>query len=174
MLGIVVYVTGTALLITNLAGTALAAHRLTANIVHLLVAYLWMLVPAVIAPIILATTGKLPTGEVEAAAVSGLIAGWVLQIVLGALPLRLRDLRQRTTGWDGFWGSVVLLNAGVLVIWVSAFVSSVDLASTLTVLGYALIVVASLPPLVAILKLLLTGPKREAPEPLPAEISTHS
>lgn len=173
MLGIVIYVTGTALLIANLAGTALAAHRLTANIAHLLVAYLWMLVPAVIAPIILGITGKLPTGKVEAAAVSGLIAGWVLQIVLGALPLRLRDLRQGATGWDGCWGSVALLNIGVLLIWVSAFVTSVDLTSQLTAIGYGLMVVASMPPVVAILKLLLTGPKREAPEPQPASLTTH-
>ncbi len=172
LLGIVTYVTGTALLIANLAGTALAAHRLTANIAHLLIAYLWMLVPAVIAPIILAITGKLPTGKVEAAAVSGLIAGWVLQIVLGALPLRLRDLRGRVVGWDGCWGSVALLNVGVLLIWVSAFVSTIDLTSSLTVAGYALMVVASLPPVFAILKLLFIGPKRETPEQ-PVQLSAH-
>lgn len=167
MLGIVVYITGTALLITNLAGTALAARRLTANVGHLLIAYLWMIVPAVIAPIILAITGKLPTGAVEAAAVSGLIAGWVFQIVLGALPLRLRDLRQRVTGWDGWWASVALLNLGVLLNWVAAFVSVSDTASLLTTAGYGLIVVASLPPIVAILRLLLTGPRRAATTSLP-------
>lgn len=165
MVGIIIYVSGTVLLLINLAGTALAARRLTANVGHLLVAYLWMLTPAVIAPIILAITGKLPSGAVEAAAVSGLIAGWVFQIVLGALPLRLRELRQRATGWDGWWGSVALLNVGVALIWVAAFLSSPDTATQLTVAGYGLIVVASFPPLVAILKLLLTGPRRESPMP---------
>lgn len=172
MLGIALYVTGTALLVANLAATAAAGGRWTANIAHLLVAYLWMLVPAVVAPIILAITGKLPTGSVEAAAVSGLIAGWVLQIALGALPLRLRSLRPRAAGWDGCWGSVALLNLGVLVIWVAAFVSTVGLATWLTVAGYGLVAIASLPPLFAILRLLLTGPRHESPENAPVTIST--
>lgn len=172
MLGIVLYVTGTALLVANLTATAAAGRRWTPNVGHLLVAYLWMLVPAVIAPIILAITGKLPTGQVEAAAVSGLIAGWVLQIALGALPLRLRSLRPGAARWDGWWGSVALLNLGVLLLWVSAFVSSVDLTTWLTVAGYGLVTLASLPPLVAILRLLLTGPRRGSPESAPVTIST--
>lgn len=172
MLGIVLYVTGTALLVANLAATVAAGRHWTPNVGHLLVAYLWMLVPAVIAPIILGITGKLPTGAVEAAAVSGLVAGWVLQIVLGALPLRLRSLRPDAARWDGWWGSVALLNLGVLVIWVSAFVSSTDGATWLTVAGYGAVTLASLPPLVAILRMLLTGPRHKAPDSAPASIST--
>ncbi|HEX8729130.1 MAG TPA: hypothetical protein VF739_10925 [Ktedonobacterales bacterium] len=172
MLGIVLYVTGTALLVTNLARTTATGHHWTPNIGHLLVAYLWMLVPAVIAPIILGITGKLPTGKVEAAAVSGLIAGWVLQIVLGALPLQLRRLRPRAARWDGWWGSVALLNLGVLIIWASAFVSSSDLTTWLTVAGYGLVTLASLPPLFAILRIVLTGPRHETPDSAPVTIST--
>jgi hypothetical protein len=41
----------------------------------------------------------------------------------------------------------------------------------LTVIGYALMVVASLPPVIAILRLLLSSPQREAPEPQPAELT---
>jgi cytochrome c oxidase cbb3-type subunit I len=171
MAGIAIYVAGTALLITNLAATAIAAHRWTANIGHLLFAYIWMIVPAAIAPIILAITGRLPSGAVEAAAVSGLIAGWVLQIVFGALPMRLRTIRQRATGWDGCWVSVVLLNLGALLIWVAAFASSSDLRGSLTVAGYSLVTVASIPPLIAILRLLFAGPKRDAPEQPPTAIS---
>ena len=130
-----------------------------------------MIVPAAVAPIVLAITGKLPTGKVEAAAVSGLIAGWVLQIALGALPLRLRELRHLTAGWDGCWGSVVLLNLGVLLNWVSAFIPSADLTSTLMVAGYALMAIAATPPIIAILKLLLSGPGPKAPDPQPAEIA---
>ena len=171
MVGIAVYIIGTASLLANLAATAVAGRRWTANIAHLLIAYLWMIVPAAVAPIILAITGKLPTGQVEAAAVSGLIGGWVFQIALGALPLRLRELRHLTTGWDGWWLSVALLNLGVLLIWASAFVTATDLATTLTVAGYALLVVAATPPTIAILRLLLRGPEPLAPAPQPAEIS---
>jgi cytochrome c oxidase cbb3-type subunit I len=171
MAGIAVYIIGTATLLANLAATAVAGRRWTANIAHLLIAYVWMIVPAAVAPIVLAVTGKLPTGKVEAAAVSGLIAGWVLQIALGALPLRLRELRHLAAGWDGWWLSVALLNLGVLLIWVAAFVSAADLTTTLTVAGYALLAVAATPPVIAILRLLLSGPGPKAPEPQPAEIS---
>lgn len=171
MAGIAVYVAGTVMLLTNLAATAVAGRRWTANIVHLLVAYVWMIVPAAVAPIVLAITGKLPTGKVEAAAVSGLIAGWVLQIALGALPLRLRELRHLTAGWDGWWVSVALLNLGVLLNWVSAFVTSADLTTALMTAGYALVAVAATPPAIAIVQLLLSGPGRTAPEAQPAEIS---
>ena len=172
--GLVIYVAGTGLLVTNLAATAIAGHRWTANIAHLLVAYLWMIVPVVVAPTVLLTTGKLPTGRVEDAAVFGLITGWVLQIVLGALPLRLREMRQLASGWDGCWGSVILLNLGVLVVWVTAFVSSVDLVTPLTVAGYAMIILAWIRPLIAILRLLFVGPARASSERVPAEISTHA
>lgn len=170
--GIAIYIIGTALLVTNLAATALAAHRWTANIAHLLLAYIWMIVPAAVAPIILEITGRLPSGAVEAAAVSGLIAGWVLQIVLGALPMRLRTMRQRASGWDGCWLSVALLNLGALSIWIAAFVSSGDLHGSLTTAGYSLVAVAAVPPLVAILRLLFAGPKSDTPEQSPTAVPT--
>lgn len=172
ILGIVVYVTGTALLLANLLATAVAGHRWTANIAHLLIAYIWMIVPAVIAPVILALTGRLPTGRVEAAAVSGLIAGWVLQIVLGGLPLRLRELRHRASGWDGSWASVVLLNLGVLLVWIAAFVPPGSLMMPFTVIGYTLIVVAWVRPLVAILGLLFVDPGHDSRERHPVTTST--
>lgn len=171
ILGLAVYITGTGLLLANLVVTAVAGRRWTANVAHLLLAYIWLIVPAAAAPIILAITGKLPTGAVEAAAVSGLIAGWVLQIVLGALPLRLRELRHRATGWDGSWMSVALLNLGVLLDWVSAFMPSSSLMTALKVASYALVVVAWIPPLIGILGLLFTGPKDTSPEPLPTQLS---
>lgn len=172
--GIAIYLIGTALLVANLAATALAARRWTANIAHLLIAYVWMAVPAAIAPIILTLTGKLPSGAVEAAAVSGLIAGWVLQIALGALPLRLREIRKRATGWNGSWASVALINLGVLLIWVAAFITAADLATWFTVAGYALVTLASVHPVIAILGLLISDPERDKPErgagsvPIPA------
>lgn len=170
ILGIVVYVTGTGLLLANLVATGVAGRRWTANIAHLLVAYIWMLVPAAIAPIILAITGKLPTGQVEAAAVSGLIAGWVLQVALAGLPLRLRELRQRATGWDGSWISLVLLNVGVLLVWIAAFISTPSVTTSLTATGYGLVAVASMRPVVAILRLMLAGPRPASDELAPATL----
>ncbi|HEX6121511.1 MAG TPA: hypothetical protein VFY89_00050 [Ktedonobacterales bacterium] len=186
--GIAVYILGTVLLLANLTATATAGRRWSANIAHLLIAYIWMIVPAAVAPLILELTGKLPSGAVEAAAVSGLIAGWVLQIVLGALPLRLRDLRGRASGWDGSWWSLLLLNLGVLLIWGAAFAptialsasltvadntfaSAADLPLALTIAGYTLVAIACIRPVLAILGLLLTGPARTLPGQPRAEVA---
>jgi len=155
MLGIVIYVIGTSLLLSNLIGTLLPSHSLTPNIAHLVIAYLWMMVPAFVAPIILALTGHLPTGRIEEAAVSGLVAGWILQIVIGAFPLRLREVQQRSTGHDGWWLSVVILNVGVLSVWISAFVPAFTSSLSLMALGYTCVVIGCLLPLTTILKRLL-------------------
>ncbi len=171
LVGIVVYITGTILLLTNLTATILVGRHWTANIAHLLIAYVWMIVPAVIAPTLLVITGKLPTGRVEAAAVTGLITGWVLQVALSGLSLRLRDVRNHATGWDGCWVCLIALNLGVLLIWISAFVSSSDLTTSLTVAGYALVIAAWVRPLFAILRLLLAGPPNGPGKPLPARVT---
>lgn len=165
MFGIVVYITGTALLLTNLAGTVLSAHTWTPNLAHLLVAYLWMVVPAFVAPTILALTGRLPTGRVELAAVSGLVAGWILQIVIGAFPLRLREIQRSTIGRDGWWPSVIALNAGVLAVWGAAFTPAPAPTLALTATGYALIVLGWLPPLALILKRLYGSGSRPSYQP---------
>ncbi len=147
--GIALYLAGTALLLANLAGSILAARGWTPNLAHLIIAYVWMLVPAAVAPIVLFTTGKLPSGAVESAAVLGLVLGWVLQIVLGALPLFLDDGRTTDAPHHGWWFSVISLNLGVTAIWLAAFLPA--WAVGLTALGFALVFVGWLPPLVHLL-----------------------
>lgn len=152
LLGLVVYVVGAGLLVANLAGTVFSAHTWTPNLAHLVVAYVWMVVPAFVAPTLLALAGHLPTGRVEMAAVSGLVAGWILQMVIGAFPLRLRELQPRVAGRDGWWFSVIALNTGVLGVWVAAFTAPPTAILVLTVAGYSCIVLGWLPPLAMILK----------------------
>ncbi len=155
LLGLIVYVVGTALLLTNLMGVILASRSWTPNLAHLIVAYLWMIVPAFVAPISLLLTGNLPTDRVQEVAITGLVTGWILQIVIGAFPLRLRELLHNTPGRDGWWFSVVVLNIGVLAIWLSAFTPDVASSQLFTVPGYILVVCGWLPPLSIILKRLL-------------------
>lgn len=155
ILGIAVYVVGTALLLANLIGTALPARGWTPNLTHLLVAYVWMVVPAVAAPLIVLATGQLPTSRVETAAVAGLVAGWIFQIVIGAFVPGL--VREQPGSLDGSWASVVALNLGVLLFWISPLVGERTTA-TLTAAGYALIVGGSLPPLASLLRQIVASP----------------
>ncbi|HEX5415217.1 MAG TPA: hypothetical protein VFZ25_06100 [Chloroflexota bacterium] len=157
ILGISVYVVGTALLLANLIGTALTARGWTPNLTHLLVAYVWMVVPAVAAPLIVFVTGQLPTSHVEAAAVAGLVAGWILQIVIGAfVPGLVRGDHGAVTG-NGSWLSVLALNLGVLLFWISPLFAERAVASV-TAVGYTLIVVGLLPPLASLLRQVVASP----------------
>jgi hypothetical protein len=155
ILGIAVYVVGTALLLANLIGTALAAGGWTPSLTHLLVAYVWMVVPAVAAPLIVLATGQLPTSRVESAAVAGLVAGWILQIVVGAFVPGLA--REESGAPNGSWASVVALNLGVLLFWISPLAGE-PAAPTLTAAGYALVVVGLLPPLASLLRQIVASP----------------
>lgn len=157
LVGIILYMTGTGMLIVNLATTMRAGKRWTPNLAHVLLAYIWMVVPAIIAPAYLLMTGKLPTNEIETSAIAGLVAGWILQIVISALPSRLGEEQERAGSRDGWWFSVVMLNLGPLAIWTAAFAGETTAAS-LTVLGYGLILAGWLPPLLLVLKRLFAGP----------------
>lgn len=157
LVGIVLYMTGTGMLIVNLAATMRAGKRWTPNLAHVLLAYIWMVVPAIIAPAYLLMTGKLPTNEIETSAIAGLVAGWILQIVISALPSRIGEEQGGAGRRDGWWFSVAMLNLGPLALWAAAFVGATT-AGSLTVLGYVLILAGWLPPLLLVLKRLFTGP----------------
>jgi hypothetical protein len=164
MPGLVLYVVGTVLLLANLIGSAGPSRRWSPSTAHLLVAYLWMVVPVVVAPAVFISTGELPSGAIEAAAITGLIAGWLLQIVVGVLPGwvsgRIPTGRERR---DGRWFSVVVINVGVAAIWISPFVGAAEGSSALTTAGYVLLVAGALRPLWEILNRL--GMPAEAVSP---------
>ncbi len=155
LVGIVLYMTGTGMLIVNLAATIRAGRLWTPNLAHVLLAYIWMVVPAIIAPAYLLMTGKLPPNEIETSAITGLVAGWILQIVISMLPSRIGQEQDRAGNRDGWWFSVVMLNLGVLAIWVAAFAGETRAATT--VVGYGLILTGWLPPLLLVLKQLFAG-----------------
>lgn len=155
--GLAIYVVGTGLLLVNLVGTIVAGRVLSPNLAHVLLAYVWLFVPAIAAPAALFLTGELPAGVLERTAISSLVTGWVLQLALGALPSFVGAGPVGSTSLRGSWFSVVLLNAGVLVVWIAAFA---DLAvwAPLTAAGYGLVVAGWLPPLFALLGRLTSSP----------------
>jgi hypothetical protein len=101
-----------------------------------------------VAPLVLLGTGALPSGVVEAAAVSALVFGWILQIVLGGFIPGLD--RPARAARDGSWFSVATINLGCASLWVAAFAPP-EVGTSLTALGYALVVLGWLPALLAML-----------------------
>ncbi len=151
--GLLTYFAGTGALLLNLILTLRLNRRVTAASLHLVLAYLWMVVPAFFAPFILLAPGMVDGPAVEAAATQGLVNGWVLGVVMGALPRILRNWRLADGPLfgvdggkaDGCWLSVAALNAGVALVWATAVVTDPTVDSTLTLAGYALIAVAWVP-----------------------------
>jgi hypothetical protein len=156
VLGLAIYVVGTVLLLMNLAGAILAGDGWgwAPDLAHVAAAYAWLMVPAVAAPVMLVRSGHLPSGDVQTAAISAVVAGWMLQLVLGILlPMigqgRIAQERgnagSRRSGHVGHWIGVIVFNLGVAAFWLWAFRP----ADALLASAYLLIVVGCLSPLVS-------------------------
>ncbi|HWI50564.1 MAG TPA: hypothetical protein VNT01_00305 [Symbiobacteriaceae bacterium] len=142
--GMVAYMTGTAILVINLVLTLTGHRRANPAALHIVLAYTWMFVPTFFAPFILFAPHLVRVPAVEAAALQGLVNGWVLGVVMGALPLVLR--RESDNVPDrGSWHSVATLNAGVALIWLTAVVANPTVVTALMISGYGLIALAWIP-----------------------------
>ena len=156
VLGLLIYVAGTAVLITNLVLTLRANRSDSPAAMQVVLSYLWMVVPAFFAPFIVLAPGLVPAAAIESAATQGLVNGWVLGMVMGALPRLLRTrawardsgppVAAESDEHDGSWVSVIFLNAGVALIWATVAVAPGSLpAQALMLSGYSLIAIAWVP-----------------------------
>lgn len=148
--GLAVYVVGTAILMAELGLTPAAGRLRPPAAFQLVLSYVWMVVPAFFAPFIVLAPGLVPAAAIEASATQGLVNGWVLGMAMGALPRLLRTrLRhpdhglfgETDPGADGSWVSVLALNGGVALVWLTAFFP----LPVITLAGYGLIGLAWIP-----------------------------
>ncbi|MCC7119658.1 MAG: hypothetical protein IT310_14130 [Anaerolineales bacterium] len=88
---------------------------------HLILAYVWILAPVLIAPLIL--TNVIAGGPVESTAPQPLIYGWVLQFSIALIPYIMRRsfLKEENPPLGGCWGSLFALALGGVLIWISIF-----------------------------------------------------
>ncbi len=111
---------------------------------HLLGAYLWIILPVLMAPLII--LGVLEGGPIEATAPQALIYGWVLQFGIALIPLAARRMVNQeldpTPG--GCWGSLAAANVGSLLVWASIFISPAR--GVLDGIGFALFALALVHP----------------------------
>jgi hypothetical protein len=91
---------------------------------HLVVAYTWILLPVLVAPLILLGISGIPGADIEATAPQALVYGWMLQFLYAAAPYFVARWLLHDTGarLGGNWFSLITVNLGSLLIWASIFV----------------------------------------------------
>lgn len=135
--GLVLHIAATVWLLVVLV-QALRRHGLFAGAGawHLVVSYVWILLPVLVAPLIILGVPGIPGADIEATAPQALIYGWMLQFLYAVVPYfaarwLLHDGEARL---GGNWLSLVTVNLGSVLIWVSIFL--IDMRNPLHATGY--------------------------------------
>lgn len=112
---------------------------------HLVTAYVWIIAPVLVAPLILLKVPGFPGAGIEQNAPQALIYGWVLQFGFALIPhLFARFLfPERPAQLGGSWLSLAAAHVGGVYLWMSIFIK--DYQTVLHGLAYALWVVALAP-----------------------------
>jgi hypothetical protein len=112
---------------------------------YLLLSYLWILLPVMVAPLIL--LGFIEGGPVESTAPQALIYGWVLQFGIALIPYIARKyfLKEENPKLGGNWLSLTGVTLGSIFVWVSIFI--VPARGVLYGIGFVLYALAMIYPL---------------------------
>ena len=123
--GLVLHISATVTLLV-LTGRALAqsGQLRIAGGWHLLTAYIWILLPVLVAPLIILGVPGFPGAGIEATAPQALIYGWVLQFGYALIPYFAGRylLGEGTPRLGGNWFSLVAVNLGGALVWTSIFI----------------------------------------------------
>ena len=108
-------------------------------------AYVWILLPVLIAPFILLNVPGFVGGDIEATAPQALIYGWVLQFSYALIPYLVQRYvhGESKASLGGNWFSLLTVNVGSALVWASIFV--LPLRSSLHSAGYLFYVLSMLP-----------------------------
>lgn len=123
--GLVIHTVGTVWLLVIIVKPLLAKPReWEPGIWHLLVAYIWFLLAAVVAPAVVA--GSSTGAEVAGSGGPILIFGWILQFGYALIPyLFVRGFQPRRPGrLGGTWFSLMTINAGGALYFTSLFLTT--------------------------------------------------
>lgn len=113
--GLILHTIGSVWLLATAIKSLAGRHR-TPRTWLLTTSYVWFFIPVVIAPLIVAKAGNFPVAEVAQNGGPILIYGWLLQFVLGLLPL-LVDLEE-----EGSWLSLGALHSGAVLYWLGLLI----------------------------------------------------
>lgn len=128
---------------------------------HLVLSYLWILLPVMIAPLILLHV--IEGGPVESTAPQALIYGWVLQFGIALIPYIARRffLKDANPALGGSWLSLVSATVGSILVWVSIFI--IPARGLIYGVGFAFYALALIPPLKELFVIVQSGLKKYEP-----------
>lgn len=127
MPGIILFLVATFWLLLNIIkplwGNKVAWQQ--PGIWHLVMAYFWIVVPVLVAPLIILEVPGFPGAGVEQSAPQALIYGWVLQFGYAFIPFFFYRLflPRKSARLGGSWLSLVTVNLGGFFLWVSIFLA---------------------------------------------------
>ncbi len=142
--GLVIHMVVTVVLVVVTWQAFRAAGKLDVKAWHLLLAYLWFIMPMLMAPIVVFHLGSISGERIEGTAPQALIYGWAMQFGLAMVPYFLDRylLKKDHPQLGGTMGSLLLVNVGAALIWVGIFLEPYDAA--LWGVAYALLGLAAL------------------------------
>lgn len=112
---------------------------------HLVTAYVWILLPVLVAPFILLNVPGFVGGDIESTAPQALIYGWVLQFGYALIPYLVQrySLGESKASLGGHWISLLTVNVGSVLVWASIFV--IPLRNNLHSAAYVFYMLSMLP-----------------------------
>jgi cytochrome c oxidase cbb3-type subunit I len=123
--GLVLHTLGTLVLVVQLMRLVIRERQLRhPGVVHLVSAYVWLLVPVVVAPFIVAKAVEhFPVDQVAGNGGPILIYGWILTFSLAILPYFFAQVFQpnRAPAVGGSWWSLAAMHLGSVLFWAALF-----------------------------------------------------
>jgi hypothetical protein len=129
VVGLVLHIAGTITLLVKVT-ESLRARRVawTAGILHLVVAYFWILAPVFVAPLVLFDVQGFAASGIEQNVPQALVYGWVLQFGYALLPFLFARswLGPDEAELGGTWYTLLMVNLGCVFLWASIFILPVQ------------------------------------------------
>jgi len=144
--GLILHLSATIWLLLNVIKPLAGDRKLwSPGMLHLVTAYVWILAPVLVAPLIILQVPGFPGAGIEQNAPQALIYGWVLQFGYAMLPFLFRRvfLPDETPRLGGNWFSLIAVHLGGIFLWIGIFLH--DYQGALHGAAYGLWFISMLP-----------------------------
>ncbi|MCA9838872.1 MAG: hypothetical protein KC422_18290 [Trueperaceae bacterium] len=122
--GLLLHLSATIWLLVLMIKPLIANKTWSLGLLHLISAYIWILAPVLIAPLIILGVPGFPGAGIEQNAPQALIYGWVLQFSYAVLPFLFRKaFLVEPARLGGNWFSLLAVHLGGVFLWASIFIA---------------------------------------------------